>query len=119
MAELACRCRGRFCDGAYWHEPSFLDRLQALRDEVQRPLILTSGHRCPQWNAWVGGAPLSQHKKIAADISLKGNDRHTLRRAATQLGFTGLGLAKSFIHLDQRRVPAIWYYPGSFDLWQT
>ena len=37
IPELACRCAGRFCDGAYWHAPDFLDRLQGLRDAASRP----------------------------------------------------------------------------------
>ena len=96
-----------------------MDALQVLREQIGKPIVIHSAHRCPQWNACVGGAPMSQHKTIAADISLKQHNRHTLHHAASRIGFTGFGLAKSFIHLDQRRVPAVWYYPGSFDLWQT
>ena len=118
ISELACRCRGRFCDGSYWHDPDFLDALEALRAEFGRPLIVTSAHRCPQWNAAVGGAPLSQHKRIAADIALAGHDRFALREAATRLGFRGQGLARTFIHLDRRERPAVWTYGRSKEAWQ-
>ena len=119
IAELACRCHGRFCNGQYWHDPAFLDGLQALREQIGTPLIISSGHRCAQWNAAVGGAPLSMHKSIAADISLSGHDRFGLREVAEALGFTGIGLGKKFIHIDQRANPAHWYYKGSYSLWQT
>ncbi|WP_233355704.1 D-Ala-D-Ala carboxypeptidase family metallohydrolase [Henriciella litoralis] len=119
-AELACKCGGRFCDGAYWHAPLFLDALEQMRAFAGgRALVITSGHRCAGWNAAVGGAPLSQHKQIAADISLIGHDRHGLLQAARQAGFTGLGLARSFLHVDRRARPARWYYKRSEGLWQT
>ena len=118
ISELACHCVERFCQAQYWHDPAFLDALEALREEVGRPLIITSGHRCNQWNAMVGGAPLSQHKTLAVDIVLAGHDRHVLRQAASRHGFTGQGLARSFLHLDRRRKPAIWYYGRSKKAWQ-
>ena len=119
IAELACRCRGRFCAGEYWHDPAFLDALETLRAEIRKPLVINSGHRCAQWNAAVGGAPASLHKTIAVDIALVGHDRHVLLAAAEQCGFTGLGLARTFLHLDRRGRPARWFYSGSRALWQT
>ena len=119
LSELACRCRGRFCKAEYWHAPEFLDALEALRVKVGRPLILNSGHRCAQWNAFVGGAPASMHKTLAADISLAGHDRQALLRSARETGFTGLGFGRSFLHVDRRKRPAHWYYHGSRTLWET
>ncbi len=117
IAELACKCRGRYCRGQYWHAPHFLDHLQALRNRLGRPLMVRSGHRCALWNAHVGGAPNSQHKCIAVDLALDGHDPMQLHAAARESGFTGFGLARSFIHLDLRAQPAIWYYYGSKELW--
>ncbi|MEO1642315.1 MAG: D-Ala-D-Ala carboxypeptidase family metallohydrolase [Pseudomonadota bacterium] len=119
IRELACRCGGRFCSGSYWHDPDFLDALEVLRAEVGAPLIVTSGHRCPQWNAAVGGAPLSRHKRIAVDILLTGHDRFAVRDASLRTGFLGQGLARTFIHLDRRARPATWYYGRSKDRWET
>ncbi|NBC21332.1 MAG: hypothetical protein GVY06_09885 [Alphaproteobacteria bacterium] len=109
--ELACNCAGRYCTGRYWHDPAFLDALEDLRARAgHRPLIISSGHRCAQWNAAVGGAPRSLHKTIAADILLSGHDRERLEAAARAAGFTGIGLAARFIHLDRRARPARWTY---------
>ena len=118
-AELSCRCGGRFCAGEYWHDPDFLDALEVLRAEAGRPLVVNSGHRCAVWNTYVGGARFSLHRSIAADIALAGHDRHTLLDAAGRLGFTGLGLAKTFLHLDRRPRPARWFYPRSEHAWRT
>ena len=117
LSELVCRCAGRFCERSYWHDPLFLDRLQALRTAIGKPLRLTSAHRCSLWNAAIGGGAHSQHKRMAVDISLNGHDRHQVLSAAKQVGFTGFGLAKSFLHLDARAAPAMWYYPGGRGLW--
>ncbi|MEM1035773.1 MAG: D-Ala-D-Ala carboxypeptidase family metallohydrolase [Pseudomonadota bacterium] len=119
VRELACRCGGRFCAGEYWHDPEFLDALEGLRRDVGAPLIINSGHRCPQWNAAVGGAPLSRHKQIAVDISLARHDRFQMRDLASKHGFSGRGLAQTFIHLDRRERPATWYYGRSRYIWQT
>lgn len=119
VGELACRCAGRFCRAEYFHDSEFLDALEALRGEVGRSLIINSGHRCGQWNAAVGGAPRSQHKQIAVDVSLIGQDRFALRDSAVELGFTGLGMARTFLHLDRRPRPARWFYKGARPLWET
>lgn len=113
--ELACRCGGRGCRGAYWHDADFLDALEALRKETGRPLKINSGHRCAIWNAVVGGVPGSWHRRIAVDIALKGHDGRALVAAAKRCGFTGIGIAKTFIHLDRRETPARWTYPGAED----
>ena len=116
--ELACRCSGRFCRGAYWHDEAFLDALEALRADVGRPLVINSGHRCDLWNAYVGGAAHSMHKTIAVDIALAGQDRHALLAAAQRQGFTGFGLGRNFLHLDRRAVTARWFYSGSAASWR-
>ena len=117
VREFSCRCGGRFCSGQYWHDAEFLDALEDMRARAGRPLVLTSGHRCAGWNAAVGGAPLSRHKQIAADIRIAGHSRKALLDAAIGAGFTGFGLGRSFLHVDRRARPARWYYPGSERLW--
>ncbi len=106
LSELICHC-GIYCRGEYYHHPYFLDCLQALREEIGKPLILNSAHRCALWNAQIGGAPLSEHKKIAVDISLKNQNRKQILQTAKNLGFTGFGLYQTFLHLDQGR-PRVW-----------
>ena len=48
--------------------------LQPLRDEYQKPIVVTSGYRCYQLNKLVGGSTTSQHQLgQAADIISKNN----------------------------------------------
>lgn len=117
--ELACHCGGRFCDGEYWHDADFLDALERLRSAVGRPLVIHSGHRCERWNTEIGGAKHSRHRRIAVDIGLGGHDRFALLAAAEALDFTGIGLGRTFLHLDRRASPARWYYKGSRASWRT
>jgi zinc D-Ala-D-Ala carboxypeptidase len=93
--EFACSCCGEF----YWDAVAF-DKIQAVRTLLGKPLRINSSHRCPIHNAKVGGAPLSQHKKIAFDISIIGHDQWELLAAARAAGFTGFGFYLTFLHVD-------------------
>ena len=95
-AEIASRG-----DGSILIAPDALDRLQALRDALRRPVIVTSAYRDPVHNAQVGGAPLSRHKAgDAFDIALRGHDRAEMLEVARAAGFTGFGFYSSFLHID-------------------
>jgi hypothetical protein len=49
---------------------------------------------------------------IAADIAVaNGNQRFVIVQKALELGFSGIGVAKTFIHVDIRtETPVIWSY---------
>ena len=90
-------------------------KLQVLRSRVG-PLNINSGLRCPDYNAKIGGVKSSYHLTgEAVDIDTSkwaGSRKFELIEAAIQIGFTGIGIAKTFIHLDIRsdRDPAVWTY---------
>ena len=47
--------------------------LEKLRDYVSRPIIVTSGYRCPELNKKIGGSKTSAHMEgLAADIVVSG-----------------------------------------------
>lgn len=47
--------------------------LQPVRNKIGKPMIITSGYRCPEVNKLVGGKANSQHLKgQAADFIIKG-----------------------------------------------
>lgn len=47
--------------------------LQPLRDELQRPVVISSGFRCPRLNRLIGGASDSAHMYgRAADVKVPG-----------------------------------------------
>lgn len=101
-AEFACKCDGRYCSGEYWHDPVFLNAIQCLRSALGAPVIINSGHRCALWNAQVGGAPRSEHKRIAADIRLARHAPGRLFAEAARAGFGSFGFYRTFLHADLR-----------------
>jgi len=114
QSEMSCRHCGEIY---YW--PEFMDRLQALRDDLQRPMEILSAHRCSLHNARVGGAPLSQHLKLAVDIALKSHERALLYHLGMKNGFTGFGFYSTFLHIDLGR-PRFWYgSEKAKNLWLT
>ena len=60
-AEIACRGTGSILI----HEQA-LDRLQALRTRLGKPLIVNSAYRSPEHNARVRGAKRSKHQRAAS-----------------------------------------------------
>ena len=113
-AEMSCRHCGEF-----YAWPDFMERLQRSRCEVGRPFHVLSAHRCSLHNARVGGAPLSQHLRLAADISLGGHNPQALFGACRRAGFTGFGFYNTFLHIDLGG-PRHWFGgQKAKDLWQT
>jgi len=113
LEEFACH----HCGELYiW--PEFLDRLQGARHRVGRPFIILSGHRCSLHNARVGGAPMSQHLKLACDISIQGHNRSALYEACVDAGFTGFGFYQNFLHVDLGRPRRWWSGQKAKKLWQ-
>ena len=101
---IACPLTGEF----YLDEFAF-DCLQRARTAVGVKFTINSGHRSPIHNAIVGGKPLSQHKKIAFDISiLNHEDPVKVYQACRDAGFTGFGFYTTFIHVDTGR-PRQWF----------
>ncbi len=111
--EFACRCG---CGKDDVH-PLLVMALEDLREELGRPVVITSGVRCPEWNRAVGGRPNSAHLTgEAADIAVAGSaERMDLVRAALEVGFRRVGVAREFVHLDvSPTLPqdVLWVYGG-------
>lgn len=115
-SELACKCCGQ-CK----MNQAFLERLDALRWLYNKPMIVSSGYRCPHHNAKVsstgGDGPHTTGR--AVDILVSGQSAHAIIKLATHLGFTGIGVnqkskhANRFIHLDDLKGPTrpwVWSY---------
>ncbi|MBE0455593.1 MAG: DUF882 domain-containing protein, partial [Roseovarius sp.] len=80
-----------------------LDRLQALRDQLGKPLIVRSAYRSPEHNRAVGGAKASKHMDgTAFDIAMANHDPVAFEAAAREVGFLGFGFypRSGFIHVD-------------------
>ena len=85
--------------------------LQRIRDRVGLPVYIRSAYRNWEHNRSVGGAEHSQHMLgTAADIEVSGLSGDKLARIAREEGFTGIGIADTWVHVDVRDEPAEWRY---------
>ena len=67
LSEFACPC----CKLVMLH-PKLLAKLVELRDVLKKPVYITSGYRCFEYNRKVGGVANSYHLNgLAADIKVK------------------------------------------------
>ena len=90
-------------------DSQLLHKLQELRDEIGKPIIINSGYRTPEYNKKVGGAQNSYHMQgKAADIQVNGIKPADLAKKAEKVGFDGIGIYKTFIHVDTRGYKARW-----------
>ncbi|MGO4917826.1 D-Ala-D-Ala carboxypeptidase family metallohydrolase [Pseudogemmobacter sp. W21_MBD1_M6] len=81
-AEFACCGTGKLLK----NDPA-LDRQQALRDRLGKPLIDRSAYRSPEHNRAVGGANRSKHMDGATfDITITSHDPATFEAAARAVG---------------------------------
>jgi len=104
--EFACQCGCGF-DTV---DASTLEVLEAVRERFG-PTTVTSGCRCPEHNAEIGGAENSQHKYArAADIQVEGVDPDTVHDwIAENYSWVSLGRYDTFTHVDTRTDgPARW-----------
>lgn len=86
-------------------EKGFLERLDILRDRCGFPFVITSGFRDvthpKEAHKPVGGY---HTQGVAADIKVTGGvQRRMVVEQALQMGFSGIGVAKDFVHVDDRR----------------
>tara|TARA_A200000159_G_scaffold30394_1_gene27008 strand:- start:107 stop:451 length:345 start_codon:yes stop_codon:yes gene_type:complete len=91
----------------------FIHKLDELRSACGFSFHITSGYRDPSHPIEARKEKAGTHAQgIAADImALNGADRYVIVREAMRLGFTGIGVAKTFIHVDIRETtPVVWEY---------
>ena len=92
----------------------FVHALDALRHEAGFPFVITSGYRSPRHSLEAkkpnGGGQHTTGR--AADIAVSnGAHRFIIVANAIKLGFSGVGIARSFVHCDIRETtPVIWTY---------
>ena len=94
-------------------DPEFIEKLDLLRRNCGFPLVITSGYRSPDHPLEAIKEKGGTHTQgIACDIRVRGGvQRSKLVREAIKLGFSGVGVGKSFIHVDGRTGPPVmWCY---------
>jgi hypothetical protein len=112
--ELACK------DGTPYPKEFIKDgrvfKLAMMFEQIRRmcgnfPLHINSAYRTPKWNRKVGGARNSQHLQgLALDIEPPENLTvaefyDLIHSNYLELGVTGLGYYKTFVHCDCRTTP--------------
>ena len=122
-AEMMCSCG---C-GEDAMDPDFMSILQNIREDMNRPLRVSSGVRCAKHNSKVSSTgkdgPHVPRKNgtAASDILIAGADALRLIDIARKHGVSGVGISqrgthsKRFIHLDtisdsHHPRPTMWSY---------
>jgi uncharacterized protein YcbK (DUF882 family) len=91
----------------------FLEAIDELRERCGFPFTITSGYRDITHPVEAKKAVGGTHTQgIAADIAVRsGAEKYTIVKHAMELGFTGIGVANTFVHVDTRTTtPVIWTY---------
>lgn len=113
LEEFACKhCGENKIDRA------FVDKLDLLRHTYGKPLVVTSGYRCPVHNIAVSttGANGPHTTGKAVDLAVARTDAYNLLTLALAMGFTGVGVQQKgpsrFLHLDvlEEGRPTVWSY---------
>ena len=84
----------------------FIHRLDELREACGFPFIITSGYRSPSHSIESRKEKPGTHAQgYAADIKTTGgSQRYKIIEQALLLGFSGVGVARGFIHVDDRAI---------------
>ena len=96
--ELRCKCG---C-GVVGMDTDFMKILVAIREAVDQPFVVRSAYRCPSHNALVSktGRTGPHTTGRAIDIRTNSGLRFEIMEAAIDRGITRIGIANSFIHID-------------------
>lgn len=122
-AEFACKC-GRCGSDGLEMDMNFIFALDQLRERSGNAMVITSGYRCPAYNASISvtGHDGPHTTGRAADVGISGERAfHLIMQASLGGWMTGIGLnqtgpyEKRFIHLDDLQGPdhprpRIWTY---------
>lgn len=97
-SEYECKCCGNIK-----LDKRLFDMLEKLRVKAGKPIIITSGYRCPKHSVNVGGYANDAHTVgIAADITIDGYTPWEVAAMAEEIGFTGIGVMSGATHVDIR-----------------
>jgi len=123
FTEREFACKGENCCGGKADmDNGFMFKLSQLRKAYGKPMVITSGFRCPKHNQVVSSSgPNGPHTTgRAADIKVSGKDAYRLVKLAMFGGFTGIGVrlhgavGGRYVHLDDLGEgyprPAMWSY---------
>jgi uncharacterized protein YcbK (DUF882 family) len=99
VSEFACTHTGK-----NFIEQDLVFKLDELRGLCGFPFVITSGYRDATHPEEARKTKPGMHAQgIAADIKVSnGTQRALIVKHALELGFNGIGVAKTFVHVDTR-----------------
>lgn len=92
-------------------DTELIDVLEDIRAHFNKPVIVTSGYRTPEYNAKIGGVKNSQHTKgTAADIQVSDIPARWVQKYLKNKypNKYGIGSYLTFTHIDIRAKKARW-----------
>ncbi len=86
-------------------QAKFMDRLQELRTQYQKPMRITSGYRCTEHPIEAKkSAPGPHTTGLACDVAVEGAEAHRLLGLVMAMEFQGVGVQQKgsgrFLHID-------------------
>lgn len=106
-SEFECKCG---C-GYDTIDAELIAILEALRTHFGKPVTISSGCRCPEYNERIGGAKSSQHMRgRAADIRVYDTNPEAVAAYLKEAypARYGIGEYSTFTHIDTRGGKARW-----------
>lgn len=93
-------------------EERYIALLDTVRHECGFAFHINSGYRSPLHSIEAAKDEPGMHTTgLAADIRVEGGaQRFRLVDVAIQHGFTGIGVANGYVHLDLRETDTMWVY---------
>lgn len=79
--------------------------LDILRNQIEKPVIITSGYRTPEWNKKSNGAKYSYHMRgMAADIRVDGMSAKEIANKLNKIvpDECGIIVYRNWVHFDVR-----------------
>lgn len=102
--EFRCKCGGKYCTGFPAEPEEKLVRIaDAVRDHFGKPVSVSSGVRCTQHNAAVGGVSNSRHLSgKAMDFCINGFSSQTIldyvqKQSGVRLAYA---IDSNYVHMD-------------------
>ena len=112
--EFACHCGNPACELVPM-DYGFMQKLQDMRTDLNAPLTITSGYRCQNYEAKIGGSGKNHPTGKAVDLTATRSVMSKIVARAEAYGFTGIGVClhgdNMFIHLDiTHNTTTVWSY---------
>ena len=103
-----------FKEVEYKMDADFLAKLDKAREFAKVPFVINSAYRSPEHPEYIKNPTSSHIKGLAVDIkATDSKTRFKIVKALVTVGFTRIGIADTFIHVDldfDKTQNVIWTY---------